>query len=65
MYLRTYRLDEDEKIKNIKSAVGMCEKYRILFIDNGDKIFMVLNDPSVQITKKLFGYYDSVSSLSH
>ena len=64
MYLRTYRIDEEGVVRNIKSMAGVFKKYEIVLVENGDRLFMICNDPSVKDIKDIFGRFDSVPTLA-
>ena len=52
-------------IKNIKFTRSVFEKHEILFVENGEVLFMVIRDPPMQRIKDIFGYYDTISSLGY
>lgn len=59
-----YKLEES-KVKNIKFTRSVFEKYEILFVENGEFVYMVMREPPVQVVKEIFGYYDSNASLAN
>jgi hypothetical protein len=56
---------EDGLVKNIKFTKKAFEKHDILFVENGEVLFMVIRNPPMQVIKDTFGYYDTTTSLGN
>ena len=64
LYPRAYQVDSSLfEVSNVKPTVALCEQEGVSFVEDGQRLFMVLRDPPVDIVKQIFGYYDTASSL--
>ncbi len=52
-------------MKNIKSSRSVVEKYSVVLLENGERLFLVLRETPVSEIKEIFGYYDTVASLGN
>lgn len=43
----------------------MFDSYPVIFVDNGEDLFMIFSDASVDEIKDIFGYFDSIASLAN
>lgn len=64
LYLRGYRLEGDE-LRNIKSIKAVFDSYSVIFMENGEELFMIFKDASVIEIKDIFGYFDTIPSLAN